>query len=133
MIVSRVVLIASLAATPLAAQSQSQIEKRYSPDYGPCIEASGGVTSEMMSCTGVEIDQQDARLNQAYVMVMRALPPAKKVALRSSERAWISQRDAGCRRSAKESGDGTLADLAYSDCILDEAIKRTIFLENYKG
>ena len=131
MIIPRAVLLASLAAAPVAAQSQPQIEKRYSPDYNPCIEASGGVTSEMMSCTGAEIDRQDARLNQAYTMVMRALPPAKKVALRNSERAWVKARDARCYRDSASMRGGSGEGILYSGCILEETIKRTVFLENY--
>ena len=125
-------LVAALSSFPVDAQTRTQIEKRYSADYNQCIDASGGVTSEMMSCIGTEIDQQDARLNQAYVMVMRSLSAAKKVALRQSERAWIGQRDVRCRRLI-QGDDGTAASLTYSGCILDETIKRTIFLEGYKG
>lgn len=122
-----------LGATPLAAQSQSQIEKRYTRDYDQCMDASGGVTVEMMNCSGAEIDRQDARLNQAYVMVMHALTPSGKDVLRQSERLWIRQRDTRCAHDASEDGDGTAGGLAYSSCILDETIKRIVFLEHYKG
>lgn len=129
-------LTAILAGSPLSAQTQSQIEKRLSRDYNECMatgDAAGGVTSAMMDCTGAEIDRQDARLNQAYVMVMRPLPAMKKAALRTLQRAWIKQRDARCTRAAKQDEGGTGAAMAYQGCILDETIKRTIFLENYKG
>lgn len=129
-------LTAILAGSPLCAQTQSQIEKRLSRDYNECMatgDAAGGVTSAMMDCTGAEIDRQDARLNQAYVMVMRPLPATKKAALRTLQRAWIKQRDARCTRAAKQDEGGTAAAMTYQDCILDETIKRTIFLENYKG
>ncbi len=120
-------------AVPLYAQSQPQIERRYTPDYNQCMDASEGVTAAMMDCIGAEIERQDARLNQAYVMVMRPLPRAKKDRLRGLQRAWIRQRDAKCSRAASAEGGGSLAGIVYSGCILDETIKRVIFLENYKG
>ena len=122
----------ALGASSVLAQTQAQIEKRYTRDYSQCMDASGGVTSEMMDCGGAEIDRQDARLNQAYVMVMHSLPPAKKTTLRTLQRSWIKQRDARCQARIRDN-DGTEANLIYSGCILDETIKRTIFLENYKG
>lgn len=122
-----------LVVSPAGAQSQAQIERRYTPDYNQCMDASEGVTAAMMDCIGAEIDRQDARLNQAYVMVIRPLPRAKKDRLRGLQRAWIRQRDAKCSRSASAEGGGSLAGIVYNGCILDETIRRTIYLENYQG
>lgn len=132
MLFSRTLLIAALAATSASAQTQSQIEKRYTRDYSGCMDASGGVTVEMMNCIAAEIDIQDARLNQAYVMVMRPLAKSRKNTLRGLQRTWIKQRDAKCQREIADEG-GSMAGIIYSGCIVDETIKRTIFLENYKG
>lgn len=126
-------LMAAFSVTPTAAQTQSQIEKRYTRDYNQCMDAAEGVTVEMMDCIGAEIDRQDARLNQAYVMVMRPLSRAKKDQLRGLQRSWIRQRDARCSRASNDAGGGSLSGVVYASCILDETIKRTIFLENYKG
>ncbi|HMT42695.1 MAG TPA: lysozyme inhibitor LprI family protein [Sphingorhabdus sp.] len=130
---SRTLLITAFITTSASAQTQTQIEKRYSRDYAQCMDASGGVTADMMDCLGTEIDRQDARLNQAYVMVMRPLPKPRKDKLRGLQRAWIKQRDAKCARASAEEGGGSLSSIIYSSCILDETIGRTIFLENYKG
>lgn len=132
MLFSRIFLIAALAATSASAQTQSQVEKRQSPAYSECMDGSEGVTAEMMDCIGAEIEVQDARLNQAYVMVMRPFPKLKKEKLRGLQRAWIKQRDANCQRAIADEG-GSMAGLIYAGCILDKTIKRTIFLENYKG
>lgn len=126
-------LISTVFASPASAQAQSQIERRYTSEYHACMDASEGVTVAMMDCNGAEIELQDARLNQAYVMVMRPLARAKKDALRALQRAWIKQRDAKCSRAADAERGGSLASVIYSGCILDETIKRTIFLENYRG
>lgn len=130
---SRTLLITVLITTSVSAQTQTQIEKRYSRDYTQCMDTSDGVTADMMDCLGVEIDRQDARLNQAYVMVMRPMPKPRKEKLRGLQRVWIKQRDAKCARASAEAGGGTLSSVVYSSCILDETIGRTIFLENYKG
>ena len=132
MLFSRTLFIAALAATSASAQIQTQVEKRYTRGYSECMDKSGGVTVKMMNCTAAEIDIQDAELNQAYVMVMRPLPKPRKDTLRGLQRSWIKQRDAKCQRAIADEG-GSMAGLIYSGCILDETIKRTIFLENYKG
>ena len=132
MLFSRTLLIAALAATSASAQTQTQVEKRYTGGYSECMDESGGVTVEMMNCIAAEIDIQDARLNQAYVMVMRPLAKSRKNTLRGLQRTWIKQRDAKCQREIADEG-GSMAGLIYSGCSLDETIKRTIFLENYKG
>lgn len=125
--------IAAVSASSGIAQTQAQIERRNTQEYNQCMDASEGVTVAMMDCIGAEIERQDARLNQAYVMVMRPLPRAKKDRLRGLQRAWIRQRDAKCSRAAAEDGGGSMAGITYAGCILDETIRRTIYLENYKG
>lgn len=130
------VFLVSIAALPMAAhaQSKAQVERRYSKDYKQCMatgDAANGVTAGIMDCNGSEIDRQDARLNQAYKMVMLRLSAGKKVELRGAERAWIGQRDARCNRAASVEEGGSLAQIIYSQCILDETIKRTMWLESY--
>ncbi len=134
MSICKTLIIAALAMTPslACAQTQAQIERRYSRDYQACVDASEGVTLNLRECLNSEIDRQDARLNQAYVMVMRRLPAPRKTLLRADERKWITARDARCKR-AIAGNNGTMAGLIYAGCILDETIKRTLFLETYKG
>lgn len=117
------------------AQTEAQIEARYSRDYGSCMktgDAADGVTSGIMDCTGEEIGRQDARLNQAYKMVMARLNSEQKTSLRTSERNWIVARDARCAKSSNEEDGGSLAAIIYSGCILRETVKRTMWIEAYK-
>lgn len=102
-------------SSPALAASKSPVEQRYAPNYNKCLnsgQAAEGVTSAMVECNVAETRIQDGRLNQAYKMVMTRLPANRKDQLRLSERNWIKARDAGC--------------------ILDETIKRTMFLERYR-
>ena len=124
-------LLLTIASAGQAIDHVSVVDKRKSADYKTCMasgDAASGVTSGILDCNGSEIDRQDAKLNQAYKMVMARLPQAKKMDLRSSERLWIVDRDRRCSRKQEEVG-GTLGSIVYSSCILDETIKRTIWLE----
>lgn len=118
------------------AQTQKQIESRYSKDYQACLatgNAANGVTVAMMDCNDAEINRQDARLNQAYKMVMLRLNGSAKTTLRASERSWIGARDSRCARESASERGGSLENLIYSSCVLDETIKRTMWLEHYAG
>jgi uncharacterized protein YecT (DUF1311 family) len=125
--------LAGVAAA--GAQTTTQINARYSHDYDRCLktgDAAKGITSAMMDCIGLEIDRQDARLNQTYKRVMVRLNSAGKTGLRTVQRGWIKQRDSRCSRESDANGGGTLSGIIYASCILHETIKRTIWLERYK-
>ena len=123
-----------LAATiPAAATAQSKIERRYSASFRECMDAAIGVNVEMHDCLTTEANLQDGRINQAYVMVMRSLAPAKKMVLRRSERAWIVQRERNCARAASKFEGGSGYGTAYYSCYIYETIKQTIVLENYNN
>lgn len=112
--------------------STSEVEDRYSPAYKDCTstgEAAEGVTSALMDCNGPEIELQDSKLNQAYKMVMSRLPGSDRSKLRAAENAWITARDKGCEKAMGDEAEGSLGSVIYSGCILNETIKRTIWLE----
>jgi uncharacterized protein YecT (DUF1311 family) len=130
MLFSRSLLIVALTATSASAQTQSQIEKRYTATYKQCL-ADSADAFETYDCAETEYQVHDGRLNQSYVMVMKALVPAAKTRLRTSQRSWLKQRDAKCGEVARL--HPVDMDTWQMSCLLDETIKRTIFLENYKG
>ena len=134
------ILVLALASAtmglPAAAQADPQVDARYTAAFKTCIktgEAARGVTSAMMSCLGEENDRQDVRLNGAYKAAMKRLGGAQKTKLRAGQRAWIGQRDSTCTKTAEEAGGGSMSGIVYSNCFLDETIKRTIWLERHKG
>lgn len=131
-VVARTTATAAADAPPAgAADENAAIADRYSAGFNACMEAAEGVTSAIMDCLGSEIDRQDQRLNQRYAAVMAALPPAQKTELRASERKWINYRDATCDHKSSPERGGTLAGVIYANCILDETIKRTLYLEDF--
>ena len=136
MVLKGLLVLGILAPGIATAHSQSQIEARYSAAYNHCMasgEAAQGVDPAMQDCTRQEIDRQNDRLNQTYKTLMARLNAAQKATLRATERAWIGKRDARCRQESAPEEGGTMANLIYSGCILDETIKRTVWLEKYGG
>jgi uncharacterized protein YecT (DUF1311 family) len=122
-----------LAALSSAAEAQSraQVERRYTPAYHQCMNVASS-NYDMGDCYGDELERQDGRLNQAYVMVMRPLSSTKKTTLRTLQRSWLKQRDAKCNRERNQYMGGSMSYGAFLSCMLDETIKRTIYLENYR-
>lgn len=128
-------IFALLLMAAAAPQTDAEVEKRYSAAFNTCLEtgdAARGVTPAMAECIDAELDRQDARLNQAYKMVMGRLPQKRKTALRASQRKWIRTRDATCQRAYDAAGGGTASGLEKLGCLTSETIKRTMFLERYR-
>jgi uncharacterized protein YecT (DUF1311 family) len=126
--------IFSIAAGAMA-QWEPEVERRLSPAFNECQsngDAARGITSAMMGCLGEENERQDARLNQAYRMVMKRLPTSGKTKLRQSQRAWIKNRDALAKAAGDRAGGGSASGLEYSGEFLHETIKRVIWLEKYR-
>ena len=129
------VATAILFAAPIAATAQVWTpaqEGRLSKTYDQCIDAAAGVMPEMVQCTMAEYDIQDAKLNQAYRMVMTRSPGARRTALRASQRGWIRTRDAACQRVYDEAGGGQASDSEQPSCLLHRTIERTMWLERYR-
>lgn len=122
--------------SPALAAGKSPIERRYTATFDHCMAsgaAAQGLTYAVRECLAAETRVQDARLNQAYKMVMARLPANRREGLRLSERNWIKARDAGCEKQSTEDGlGGDMAIEIQDQCVLDETIKRTIYLEQYR-
>jgi uncharacterized protein YecT (DUF1311 family) len=126
--------VASLiAAAPLIAQSNAEVERRYSKEYVRCTDSpEGESTYGMLECIGNEHKKQDAALNATYKKVMARLKPARQKTLRQLQRDWIKRRDAIASESAAEWEGGTGASVAYTSSLLQETVRRTIWLERYR-
>ncbi|WP_238185241.1 lysozyme inhibitor LprI family protein, partial [Methylobacterium trifolii] len=105
-------------------------DQLFSSDYNKCMEKSGGVTSEMLDCSGLEMKRQDKRLNGAYQKLMATASDAQKAALRDSQRLWLAYRKTNCDLVYRFGGGGTLDSLGASSCELDTLSQRVKFLEN---
>lgn len=102
-----------------------------SPVFSQCMEASGGITSEMKACLHAEYDRLDRELNVTYRSVMKQLRTQElRSRLLNSQRAWIWRRDFDCQMMADNSGakGGTAADIIQDDCLVTTVRKRIEWL-----
>jgi len=130
-----VVAFGLTAASISAAQTTDQIMARHTKYFRQCMktgDAALGVNGGILECNSKETARQNARLNQLYTAIMARSNPRQKAKLRTLERRWIIERDVHCQREAAPEEGGSMATIIYSYC-LDETIKRTIWLESYKG
>lgn len=132
-----IILTAALAPLTVPAMLSAQQwtsaqERRLSAAYDACAKAADGVMPDLIQCTQEEHARQDARLNQAYRMVMTRLSASRRTTLRTSQRAWIRERDRFCQRAWNDAGGGQAADLEQSSCLLRQTVARTMWLERYR-
>lgn len=105
-------------------------EPTMSPQYDACMENSGGVTSEMLSCISEETRKQDVQLNQKYKAAMKATPKMRQPKLQEAQRAWIKFRDADCGFLADPNG-GTAAAVDSASCLLTATAERAKSLADF--
>lgn len=101
-------------------------EPKMRPSFDKCIDASSGVTLNMLNCIAAESDYQDKRLNRAYKKLMRASSKAEQVKLRANEIKWLTGRDTRC---APDVDGGTSATLNSQSCYLEETARQANYLE----
>ena len=101
----------------------SAADDGYSATYTSCMDASGGVTMNMLICIGSETEQHDVRLNQSYKAAMQALDKDQQNQLRDSQRLWIKFRDADCALLGSLTG-GTIDKINRASCFLDMTKQR---------
>ena len=121
----------SLTQEQILRLTPDQLEDYFSPAYHRCMktgDAAQGVTAGMMDCLGLENDRQDAALNAAYKRALARQDRAGQANLRVSQRAWLKQRDPICVRSMGDQKGGSMGGLIYSGCILQEQVRRKLWL-----
>jgi uncharacterized protein YecT (DUF1311 family) len=94
-------------------------------------EAAKGVTSAMSACFVADYKRADAQLNATYTRTMKRLPAARRVALRTSQRAWIRERDAACPLDDRY-GAGTIGTLNHPACLTKQTTRRIGWLMRYR-
>lgn len=109
---------------------------------GPCMEQPGGLsTAGMVGCTNQEYDFWDGLLNESYQALMAAgegwdpesVPGgapdiAPQTLLRQMQRDWIAHRDSVCMWGSRPWDGGTIVQLSYSGCMLDEVANQALRL-----
>ncbi len=129
------ILILSLLAgmMPLAAsaQSQAEVDSRRTAAFSQCLNSDLGQSGYGFThCLGEEHARQDKALNQRYRAVMAKLGKRQQQRLRALQRQWIRDRDAACEQAQTRSG--SINAQPWTQCMIDETIRRTIWLERYR-
>ncbi len=118
--IKHLVLVIAFTALSLGV---SAAEDGYSHTYTSCMDATNGVTANMLNCMFTESEQQDTRLNQSYKAAMQVLGMELQAQLRDTQRLWIKFRDADCALLGSLTG-GTIDSVNRASCFLDMTTKR---------
>jgi uncharacterized protein YecT (DUF1311 family) len=113
-----------------------EVEARYTKAFKTCTTtgaAAQGIQPAMTACASAEAERQDKILNSTYARVMSKRTKPAQSKLRLVQRSWIKQRDATCQKAQSDYAGGTMAPQVFYTCLAHESIKRTIWLERYKG
>ncbi|MDO5643758.1 MAG: lysozyme inhibitor LprI family protein [Paracoccus sp. (in: a-proteobacteria)] len=99
-----------------------------------CMALPGGETTVgMVECMGQEHDFWDKQLNDSYQALMaRAKDQGggdAGASLRQMQRDWIAYRDATCMWESAPWDGGTMVQLAYNSCMLDETARQALRLQ----
>ncbi len=120
-----------LSASPASAIDAAQIEARYTPALGQCLDTPDGqTTAGTVGCVAAELTIQDAALNAAYRALAAGMNARQQAGLRNAQRAWIAFRDADCA-SRQDWEWGSMSTVAANFCILRRTVERTIELETF--
>ncbi|GAA0326954.1 hypothetical protein GCM10009087_41500 [Sphingomonas oligophenolica] len=118
----------TMKMTPEEGQIDPAIEKHYTVEFDRCQKAAV-ITRENAACFDAEFTRQDTALNRIWKETNRRLKAAAHGPLLAAQRKWISERDPFCRSIADGFKGGTIAPVVYSNCRVEQTIRRTIWLE----
>ena len=131
LIITAVAGAALLSAGPASTVDAAQIEARYTPAFGQCLDTPDGqTTAGTIGCIAVELKIQDAALNAAYRSLTAGMNARQQAGLRDAQRAWIAFRDADCA-SRHDWEWGSMSTVAANFCVLRRTVERTIELETF--
>jgi uncharacterized protein YecT (DUF1311 family) len=118
--VLKVIVFSSLLVNiaPAAASSEPSAE------FSACMDGSGGVTASMLDCLGAENKRLDDALNALWQSKFPNRSDILRDKLRTSQRAWITYRDATCDFHAAQHQGGSFASVAYADCYREATTDR---------
>jgi uncharacterized protein YecT (DUF1311 family) len=93
-----------------------------------CGEAQ--IQSEMNQCFSADYKEADKALNSAYQKVQKLTSGEQRNLLQSSQKKWISYRDADCKFQTYKSSDGSVSPMNTAICLQAKTEQRTKELES---
>ncbi|KAF6652427.1 DUF1311 domain-containing protein [Enterobacteriaceae bacterium EKM102V] len=86
--------------------------------------------SEMNQCFSADYKEADKALNSAYQKVLKLTSGEQRNLLQSSQKKWISYRDADCKFQTYKSSDGSVSPMNTAICLQTKTELRTKELES---
>ena len=112
--------------------SDSDRERLRHAGYDRCLDESETITRLIFDCSIAELERLDARLNSVYRATMSRLPTrSARLRLRNLERRWLAVRWQECERVSEVNEGGTLPQIMFDFCAVDEVSGRIAWLERY--
>lgn len=106
-------------------------EVKFSAAYDKCMEASDGVTMNMIECMTDEHARWDKVLNDNYKAALKSLGEyggkARQEQLKAVQRHWLKYRDANCDFYNDPNG-GSMAWVEANSCFLSATAERAVEL-----
>ena len=125
-------LLCCLALLFLTAPAMAA-EDELAPGFDRCMEQSGGVTTEMLSCLQQAYEYWDARLNTNYKKARQACksssdPKACSDKLLKGQRAWVQYKEAFTDLVQLPNEGGSMARLNSMSFLTGETRKQALLL-----
>lgn len=122
--------LASRAEEQTKMQSHASSAKS---EYFRCIDASQGITGNLMRCNAKERHRLAPLLTNYYRGALARLSPAKRKKLMRSQGRWQARYEQSCKRYSEFNppDSGTLEELDYDACITDEIGNRLEWLKRH--
>lgn len=129
-----VLCVPSVAPPARAVENQAEPPKQRDESYTHCIDASDGITSNLMNCRGEEYARLDELMHNRLDIIRSQLTARQRNELEKSQLRWWKRIEKSCEREwitpyNSESGPGTFEMLAYGVCFLDAMNSRIHWLE----
>lgn len=84
-----------------------------------CVDKSGGITFNMMSCGGVAIDEYQSIIDEIFSIGNSTASPAEVRRLSASQASWIGSAEKTCEDDPDFRDGGTAGAISYNACIVD--------------
>jgi uncharacterized protein YecT (DUF1311 family) len=116
-----------VVSQPPAGVTADSIEKE-----GICKGLDTSVNVDMTECTSRKFAVVDKELNETYKQLMSRLDEPAKASLRSSQRAWIREKEEKCAAEGKEFEGGSMRPIVEIACEAKMTEKQLSVLKSMK-
>ena len=84
-----------------------------------CVDKSGGITYNLMSCGGVAIDGYQSIIDEIVIIKNSTASPAEIQRLSSSQASWLASAKKHCEDDSDVRDGGTAGAVSFNACIAD--------------